>query len=198
MPHLPHGADGPSTKVRRTMLPWLVGVQEDGEMLEVIEGGTWSELSSAHRDMVSPVATPSGLANRYGAIPYRFPASVEIGGLGALSDALVCRRRWDSLAVIKDRDLLLGGDTERVSAYIAQWRKRAEQTALEAFEVVKEEERRVFGEKSYFYHRERLDQQGIPIPTMSDDEEELDEGLVGRDRTVAMGFAEEGQVDERS
>ena len=93
MPYLPYRADGPSTKTRRTMLPWLVGLQDDLTTLEVVEGGTWEMLSSAHRDMVSPVATPSGLANRYGAILYKFPPSVEITGLGPLLDALVCRRQ---------------------------------------------------------------------------------------------------------
>ena len=39
--------------------------------------------------------SPSGLANRYGAIPFAFPASVLLEGLGALSSALVCRQRHD-------------------------------------------------------------------------------------------------------
>jgi hypothetical protein len=26
LPHIPHGADGPSVGTRRTMLPWFVGV----------------------------------------------------------------------------------------------------------------------------------------------------------------------------
>lgn len=29
MPYLPHGSDGPSPSTRRTMLPWLVGLQDD-------------------------------------------------------------------------------------------------------------------------------------------------------------------------
>jgi hypothetical protein len=75
------------------MLPWLVGLQDDLTTLEIIEGGTWDMLAESYKDMVSPRATPSGLANRYGAPPYRFPAIVEVTGLSPLSDALVCRRR---------------------------------------------------------------------------------------------------------
>jgi hypothetical protein len=93
LPYIPHSADSPTASTRRTMLPWFVGLQDNREALEVIKGGTWSDLAAAHRDLVSPIATPSGLANWYGAIPYRFPAAVEVAGLGALSDALVCRRR---------------------------------------------------------------------------------------------------------
>ena len=71
----------------------MVVLQDDLENLEIVEAGSFSELSAAHRDMISPRATLSGLANRYGAILYRFAAAVEISGLSALSDALVCRRR---------------------------------------------------------------------------------------------------------
>jgi hypothetical protein len=48
-------------------------------------------LLSAYRDIVSPAATPSGLANRYRAIPYKFPAVVKVTRLSALLDALMCR-----------------------------------------------------------------------------------------------------------
>jgi hypothetical protein len=194
VPQLPHGADGPSTSTRRTMLPWLVGVQDDLTTLEVVEGGTWEMLSDSHRDMVSPQATPSGLANRYGVIPYKFPAAVEITGLGPLSDALVCRRRWDSALVLRDRDILLCGDREQASEYVRQWRKKAAAAAVEAFALVVELEKQAFGQKSYFYHSERLEQLAIPFPEVEPDEnEETDEGEVGGDGGCgADGFAEAG------
>jgi hypothetical protein len=172
LPHLPHGADGPSTSTRRTMLPWLVGLQDDMTTLEVVEGGTWEMLSNAHRDMVSPQATPSGLANRYGAIPYKFPAAVEITGLGPLSDALVCRRRWDSAQVLRDYRTLLCGDRALASRYVEDWRRRAVAAAVDAFAVVREAEKRVFGEKSYFFHLDRLENAGVPFPTIDPDEDE--------------------------
>ncbi|RDL30746.1 uncharacterized protein BP5553_10091 [Venustampulla echinocandica] len=58
LPSIPHGATGPTTKLRRAMLPWFVGVQDDESSLEVVEGGTWEELATAHRDFVAPKATP--------------------------------------------------------------------------------------------------------------------------------------------
>lgn len=149
LPQIPHGA-GPSTGTRRTMLPWFVGVQDDLESLEVVEGGTWSDLSKAHRDLTSPTATPSGHPNHYGAIPYRFSAAVELTGIGALSDALVCRRRWDSPQVLHERDVVLGGDRSAVKEFVLAWRNRAEKLAVEAFKTVEAAERAAFGAKSYF------------------------------------------------
>ena len=99
--HIPHGATGPATRIRPTTFPWYVGIQDDNESREVIEGGTWSELSRAHRDLMAPKATPAGLANRYGAIPYKFPAAVEVTGLGGLSDAWAVIIRWREVATVQ-------------------------------------------------------------------------------------------------
>jgi hypothetical protein len=188
MPHLPHGADGPSTGTRRTMLPWLVGLQDDLTTLEVVEGGTWEMLSNAHRDMVSPSATPSGLANRYGAIPYKFPAAVEITGLGPLSDALVCRRRWDSALVLRDRDILLSGSREEAGKYVKAWREKAVAAAVEAFVLVVQKEKQAFGAKSYYFHLDRLERFGLAFPEVDPDEE--DEVEEGESREDGADFAE--------
>ena len=64
------------------------------------EGGTWSDLSITHRDLVATRLSPSGLPNRYRAIPFTFPATIELERLGALSNVLVCRRRHDKVSVI--------------------------------------------------------------------------------------------------
>jgi hypothetical protein len=192
MPHIPHGADGPSVGTRRTMLPWFVGVQDDCETLEVIEGGTWSDLSVAHRDLTSPKATPSGLANQYGAPPYRFPAAVELSGLGALSDALVCRRRWNSPAVLAERDAVLSSGPKGLKRFVTAWRKQATKAAQEAFAIVRQGEKAAFGDRSYFYHLERLEQNGIPFPVVMQDAECLEPGAWEGDRTVDFRFAEEG------
>jgi hypothetical protein len=53
-------------------------------------------------------------------VPYRFPIAVELEGLSALLSALVCRRKWNSLVVLKERDLLLGSDINRIRAYITK------------------------------------------------------------------------------
>jgi len=165
------------------MLPWFCGLQSDLETLEVIEGGTWSDLSAAHRDMVAARLSPSGLPNRYGAIPFAFPAAVELTGLGALSDALVCRRRHDRYAVLAEKRCLLTGSEAEVGAYLDQWRKAAVNRVCEAFELVKEAEVERFGEKSYFYRRSR----GLP-PAKPDDDPDSDSDENNEERT--HGFEE--------
>jgi hypothetical protein len=91
VPHLAHGAQS-AKRVRRTVLPWYVGVDLDGNC-EVVESGTFDEISIAHRDMMPARNSPSGLGNKYGAIKYPFPAAVAITGLGPISDSLVGRRQ---------------------------------------------------------------------------------------------------------
>jgi hypothetical protein len=40
LPHIPHRAHRPSTRTRRTMLPWFVRLQDDMSTLEIVESGT--------------------------------------------------------------------------------------------------------------------------------------------------------------
>ncbi len=63
LPHLPHGAKGPSTSERITVMPWYVAVGEDGETLEVPEARTREELATTHRDGVAARSSPSGPVN---------------------------------------------------------------------------------------------------------------------------------------
>lgn len=137
-------------------------MQKDLETLEIAEGGTWEDLSKAHRDLTAGPATPSGLANRYGPIPYAFPAAVPVMGISAVSDALVGRRRWsDPLVIMEKRGLLFGGAVAR-EAYVTTWRRKALNQAVGAFLCVRKMEKEVFGEKSFFLAKEngRLDEDG--------------------------------------
>jgi hypothetical protein len=149
-PHLPHGAQGPAKGPRRTMLPWFVAVQADGHHLEVLESGTWDDLAKAHRELTSAPRTPSGLANRYGDIPYAFPAAVPLTGLGALSDSLVCRYKPSNPLVMHVKKLLVDGSKTVRDGYLTEWRQTATKAVVEAFEVVKALEKDVFKDKSYF------------------------------------------------
>jgi hypothetical protein len=185
LPHLPHGACGPAKGVRRTMLPWFCGLQNDLETLEVVEGGTWSELSVAHRDMVAARFSPSGLANRYGAIPFAFPAAVRLKGLGDLSDALVCQERHNKSTVMLEKRLLLTGAKADVDAYLDRWRKEAVNRVCEAFELVKETEMEEFGEKSYFYRKAN----GLPPAVADGDPDPVDDAR-------GHGFEEEEEEEE--
>jgi hypothetical protein len=109
-------------------------LQNDLEILEAIESSTWSNLSITHRDIVTARLSPSGLANRYRAIPFAFPAYIQLEGLGALSGALVCRQRRDKYAVVLEKKLLLTGTRAEVDSYLKKWRKVAVNRVCEAFE----------------------------------------------------------------
>jgi hypothetical protein len=93
---------------------------------------------------------PVSLTNRYGAIPFDFPASVQLEGLGALSGALVCRQRHDIYAVVSEKKLLLTGTGAEVDPYLEEWCRVAVDRVCEALELVKEAEMERFSEKSYF------------------------------------------------
>ena len=125
-------------------------------------------MSLAHKDLKAPLSTPSGLSNRYGAILYRFPAAIEMTGITALGDALICARRWDSPSVEGERDELFSSDTATYSAYIQRFRNAAIRRAIRGFRDIKRAEKTYFGEKSYFYLSEIYDFDNIP--TVSDDE----------------------------
>lgn len=154
-PHIPHGAKGPAQRVRRTMLPWFVTVQADGNHLEILESGTWDDLAKAHRELNSAPRTPSGLSNRYGDIPYEFPAAVPLIGLGPLSDSLVCRFKPGNPLVLHAKRALIDGDKQFKDTYLAEWRKVATKAVVEAFKVEKQLEKDLFDKKSYFYMVEK-------------------------------------------
>lgn len=144
-------------------------------------------LSTAHRELTAASTSPSGLANRYGSIPFAFPAAVHLTGLGALSDALGCRIRQDKPAVDKDKKLLLlGTDTER-DAYLSRWRRHAVNQICEGFETMKRAEIDAFGEKSYFYRAS----QGASSPAS-----DFDPATEGRDPDGAAHGFEEPEEEE--
>ena len=193
LPHLPHGAIGPATRQRRTVLPWFIGINNDHETLDTVESGTWSQLSAAHRDLVLGPTSPSGLHNMFSSVPYAFPASVPLAGLGPISDALIGRVRWDNPSVLKALATLF--DQERCEDYLKQWERQAARCLKEAFTTVVSAEKNCFGVKSYFVNRD----QGTLGQRYPDDDCEVDLSRAIEDPTTqydVKDFAEEGFVDE--
>ena len=83
-------------------------------------------------------------------VPYQFLIVVKLKGLSALLSALVCRCRWNSLAVLKERDLLLGNNINRIKAYITKWRANAVRLTIKAFKTSYKTERRAFRDHLYY------------------------------------------------
>ena len=150
-PELPYGSTGPATQVRRTVLPWFIGIGEDHEQLDTHDAGTWSAVAASHRDLIpAERGTPGFTSVHRGAVPYAFPGAVHLQGLGAISDALVGRRRWTNTSVISELDVLFGADTHAAEVFIQQWRQRAAQAFLAAFQEVQRLEALYYGANSFF------------------------------------------------
>ena len=150
-PELPHGStaneDG---STRRTILPWFVGVSEDGQTLDNTESDTWRELSFSHITQTAPRNSPSGWTNRYGAIPYRFAASTHLQLENPISDALVCRTLWEDPRVQKAALLMLGSDREKARDMVQRHRLNALRSFRQAFRTMVTAEMELFGPHSYF------------------------------------------------
>jgi hypothetical protein len=138
------------------ILPWFVGVGDDHQTLDTAESGTWDDLSRCHRDFYPGIKTPSGLANSThgGRLNNIFPATVRLGHLGSISDALIGQTRWDGVDVRRELDILFGEDSEAAWIYIQAWRRNAQQLYCAAFDNLVAAEKEAFAENSYFLRRE--------------------------------------------
>ena len=99
-----HGATrtSPNFKgVRRTVLPWYVGVAPDNVTLDSLDSDNWDSLAVSHAKQTARARTPSGHLNMYGKIPFRFPAGIHLNIDCPVSEALLCRRSWDDTVCLK-------------------------------------------------------------------------------------------------
>lgn len=153
-PQLPHGSTGPATRIRRTVLPWFIGIKEDHEQLDTNDAGNWSEVAEAHRALMPSLSAAPGFSSVHrGTVPYPFPGAVHLQGLGAISDALVGRRRWDNTSVVSELDVLFGESTDAARVYIQSWRQRAATAMTAAFQEVIALEVRYYRDNSFFRSR---------------------------------------------
>ncbi|KAJ5217659.1 uncharacterized protein N7469_011284 [Penicillium citrinum] len=161
LPTIPHGSNGPATRLRRTIMPWFGFVHEDHERLETAEAGTWSDISAAHRDLSLAAKIPSGSTCHVFAVqPYTFPGTAQLTGLGAIADALVGRVKWSEWCVTVELDILFGEDRHAAHEWIKMWRRRATARFVEAFRSVISAEKAAYGEHSFFH----LMSNKLPIP----------------------------------
>jgi hypothetical protein len=124
---------------------------------------------------------------------------VELTGLRALSNALVCKHRWTSAAVLWKRDILLGVDCNAVAQFISRWRERAVVEIVATFNLVQSTEARHFGEALFFYHLHRQRELGVPIPILDSEEEDLandSENKEEDDLEDRLLFVEMGELEE--
>ena len=165
--HLSHDAHDSTQWIQQMMLSWYVDIQNDHNILEVIESGTWSRVAAAHRDLIHAEKSPSDLANQYGTILYKFPATVLLTELGPISDALIECQWWNVPSIIRLRNLLLESDFQKIADYITIWHIKAVEDIVTSFyENVESNERSAFRNQSFFYCRE----QGISSASLQKDD----------------------------
>lgn len=151
-PEIPHGSTpdcgGP---IRRTVLPWFVGVRDDGETLDNPESDKWSDLAVAHAQQTAVRLTPSGLPNRFGPIPYKFPPGTQLLLSSPISQAVVCRTSWDDPVAQAHANLILGANRASARAEIERHRLEALCAFKVAWSRVKMAEKTFYGEGGFFY-----------------------------------------------
>lgn len=120
----------------------FVSVSDDHKKIEA--GRTWDGLAALHRDLTAPIPSPQ----------VRFPSDVKLSDLNPLSDALVGTKRWDAWTVLQCRDKILSNNP---SETLQEFQDTAGAAVISLFQHVKEAERVLFGNNSYFRHLERDD-----------------------------------------
>lgn len=153
-PELIHGSTGTSS-IRRTILPWLVGVEQDGRSLDTSESGTWNDLCIAHTRQEAPHSSPSGHPNMYGAIPHRFAPACRLSLETPVSQALVCVRTWDDPAVINEANMLLGQNRRAVHLHISRARMQDLRMYKATFKAQAAAEYQCFGSELFQARRDR-------------------------------------------
>lgn len=152
LPSLPHKSTDQTTAQRHTISACYVGINNDHSGLDLAESGTWEELSRSHRDFILVDKTLEDQTNDGSdeKMQYIFPGIFRLGGLGAISDALVGRERWNNTETIQMVNLLFGSDESVAWKYIQDWRENAFAQYVTAFDRMVEAEKVTYGENSYF------------------------------------------------
>lgn len=153
-PHLPHLQPSTPTQNRRVINSWFVAINADEETLEDSSLGSLDSVIEAHRYLKHPRQSPVLNFRRGQKYPYPFPAAVEVRGLGPLSDALIGQRSWLSPAVRTEAAFYLDGkkSQDEINERIEAWRALGKKRYTRAFAIFEQEERRIYGAKSFFQH----------------------------------------------
>ena len=131
-----HRESSVTNLTRQAILPCFVAVEDNLESLDLPGVGTAQELAAAYRKLEPPPCYPREQESRYKNRPGRFPAAVEVGNLGALSDALIGKREWDSPAVLTEKLIALG-EPRQAESFFRSWRRHAVEQVVKGLSVGK-------------------------------------------------------------
>jgi hypothetical protein len=195
LPQLIHGSTPRSVRRRRTVLPWYMHIDANHEKLEIPGCLSWSEIRQCHLDLEVPASDPSGYGPRLGAPKERFGGSVVLGSTSALGDALVGRRKWTDVEVLRERDILLGPDSGAAQDYVTEVRYRLVEQYRLAFSSMKQAEEKQFGQNSYFVVVENRGIEGGIAGLEAESSDSLDEWLGSVGTSVAGSDSEDLQSE---
>jgi len=124
--HLLHRAQTVQ-RTQQIILFWYVRISENHETLNISEFETWSQLLSAHCDLVFGSSLFFALHNMFDASFYSFSAAVQLTDLSSISDALIDHVCWTNLTVISHLHDLLNDNNVVRNAYLHNWTITAKQ-----------------------------------------------------------------------
>jgi hypothetical protein len=116
---IPHSA-GKATWNRNVVFPWFLELLPGDAFVELSAKYNRGDVTKAHEDMTGMKWFPNGLGAKHFRPPFFFKADPALSGLGALSDALVGRRRMDDPLIIQDKKILFGLDRTAAKEYFAR------------------------------------------------------------------------------
>lgn len=190
--HLFHETQNSFIIIRRIMLSWFITIMNDHEILKNLKARSWSEIAAAHRDLMRVKTSSSRLINRYDVISYKFPVVVELIELNLLSNALVEKKKWNTSALMIERNMYLEKNVNQLTKTIKEWRIRVFRKIIIMFQHIKKTKKAIFEIKFYFqFKRESHDMfmshisDDVDITSRSDlNEKELKFAKIEMKRTI--------------
>jgi len=170
-----HGSTTSPNKLRRTVLPWFIGICADHETLDNPTAGTWSQLRAAHCDFVAAPTSPSGQQDMFGKVVSPFAAVMPLRTSRAkLPLALVGQTRFTTGQVQRELRILFGEDREKAGKYIEDVHNELIAAIRHSLDELREVEMdRYKGWQSYFRWQE---ESGVPndVPEAADPDDVCD------------------------
>ena len=149
-----HDSHESCISIRGTMLSWFIEMFKDHKTLKNVETNIWFELIIIHRDLILFEQTSFDFARHFDVMSYCFFISMKLTDLDSLSNALICRKKWNSFAMIVDRDIYLDSKMKFDKTRIA-WRIHVICQIIIFFQLVKKIEMKTFDKNFYFHFRKR-------------------------------------------
>jgi len=141
----PYGSPGPSTILRRAVMPRLVSWGEDRK-LDSPAAGSWDDISKCYRLGTAPPTTPSGSATNFDTQPFPFPAGTPPLPPSPLGRAVHAQLPFSHPAVIADICRLVSQPEEEVQRI----RRSNIDEAWRNFARFIQQEAEAFGDASFF------------------------------------------------